>query len=176
MIHPLRIAKIKQAIGERAALQRNPGCGGKITARFNYQRDAWCPCDIESELVLSHSEASVSGLRLRIPQDRRASGIGRSPSTGSRKVIDNCVGGGEKRVRMSGIFGKAKNRRVALEVNANQVGAIGKGAVAKIGETFADDYIGEAGAASERSKGPTPGPDSIADIGDVIGDGNPSQP
>src|SRR6187549_85957 len=97
MICPLWIAKIKQAIGECAALQSKPGCGGKVTARFNHQRDIWRPCDIESKLVLSHSEASVSGLGLRIPQHRRTSGIGRSPSTGPREVIDNCVGGVEKR-------------------------------------------------------------------------------
>src|SRR5262249_13395966 len=57
----------------------------------------------------------------------------------------------------------------------DQVGAIGEGAVAKIGQTFADDDVGEAGAASERAKRPTPGPDSIADIGDVIRDRDPSQ-
>src|SRR4051812_32965874 len=50
-----------------------------------------------------------------------------------------------------------------------------EGAVAKIAEAFADDEVGEAVAARERSKGATPGPDSVTDIRDVIGNGHAGQ-
>src|SRR5436190_12038150 len=52
---------------------------------------------------------------------------------------------------------------------------MGEGAVAEIGEAFADDEVGETVAARERSKGATPGPDSVTDIRDVIGNGHAGQ-
>src|ERR1044071_8067367 len=97
MIYPLRIAEIKQTIRERALVHRNPRPSCKVAARFNYQRDVCCPRNIKSKLVLSHSETSVCGLHLRIPQYSRTSGIGRPPSTGSGEVIDYCIGRVEKR-------------------------------------------------------------------------------
>src|SRR6266704_2343844 len=68
--------------------------------------------------VLPHPEAPVGSLHLRLPEHRRPAGIGRSPSSGSRQVINRYIAGVKKHITRLGQRGG-----VPFEINAREVGA-----------------------------------------------------
>ena len=173
IIPPLRIAEIQQAVGEGAGLPRNPGRSGKIGARLNDERDAWCPRDIESKFALPLPETPPAGLHMWIPQHSRTRRVGRGPSRRPRQVIER-----DQVVQVESVFTKvvyAKLRCVALEENAEQVVAVVERPRPEVSKPFTDGHVRQAGAPIESAQRAAKVNHTVANMGDVVGNSQPGQ-
>ena len=68
VIHPMRIAEIKQGAGKGVGLEGSPDWIGQVSASLHYNGQIARSGDVESELIGPHTEAAVTGLNTRIPQ------------------------------------------------------------------------------------------------------------
>src|SRR5665213_4090461 len=63
--------KIKQPVGKRESLQRNPNRACKIGAGFHHYRDIGCPGDVETKFISPHTKIRAANLNMRVPQHGR---------------------------------------------------------------------------------------------------------